>query len=94
MTEDIATEQAIALPEITDNNRRVVVEHTLGRMKGVMQIVGLRSEVQGAMPEFHPEMEMGDHSGPISLVGVKRSYYLYREITTPEQTKQFDVRQR
>jgi hypothetical protein len=84
MTNDIESEPAIALPELQDN-RRVVLEHVRGRLKGILQICGLRSEVEGPMEDYHADVDLGDHRGPASLIGVKRSYWLYREIYKPEK---------
>jgi hypothetical protein len=65
-------------------DKRIVLENTNGVMAGVFQIMGLESDAPKPLPEFVPEVEMRDHIGPASLIGVKRSHVLYREIFTPE----------
>jgi hypothetical protein len=64
---------------------RVVLEHITGRLKGIHSIVGLVSDAPSPLPEFVESVEMQDHSAPTSLVAVKRSYVLYREIYKPER---------
>ena len=76
---------------------RIVLEHTRGKMAGIHSICGLKWD--GPAPEFLDAVELIDNPrmrepGPVCLVAAKRSYLLYRQIRTPEDTKQFDARQR
>ena len=76
---------------------RVVLEHTRGKMKGVHSICGLKWD--GPALEFLDAVELIDNPrmrepGPVCLVACKRSFLLYRQIRTPEQTKEFHEAQR
>lgn len=88
MTNDTETAPALALPEL-EHDLRIVLEHTTGRMKGIHSICGRQSELKGAaLPEIVDAVHMIDSPemrtpGPVSLVAVKRSYVLYRQIYTP-----------
>jgi hypothetical protein len=75
---------------------RIVLEHTSGILKGIHSICGLAKDAPSPLPEFNPEVDMRDHTAPVSLVVVKRSYVLYREVTTPEMQngKSFNKGQR
>lgn len=75
-------------------DKRIVLEHTSGLMNGLHSILGLESEAPSPLQEFVPDVDMKDHHAPCSLVAVKRSYVLYRELMLPEQTKAFDRSQR
>jgi hypothetical protein len=71
-------------------DKRIVLEHTRGRMKGIHSICGLKSEATAPLPEILDAVEMIDspsmrEPGPVSLVAEKRSYTLYRQIYTPEK---------
>jgi len=74
-------------------DKRVVLEHTSGKLKGVHSICGLAKDAPQPLPEFNAEVEMQDHVGPVCLVAVKRSYVLYREIAPKQGQKEFDRRQ-
>lgn len=68
---------------------RVVLEHTTGYMKGIHSIVGVKEEGQ-ELPEILDATALIDNPrmrtpGPVSLVAVKRSYVLYRQIYAPTQ---------
>jgi hypothetical protein len=78
------------------DDKRIVLEHRAGRLKGVHSIVGLQSEAPNPLPEFVPEVDLQDHTAPTCLVGVKRSYVLYREVVEPEKQngKNFNEAQR
>ena len=80
-------------PIFSDENKRIVLEHTTGIMKGIHSICGLRKDAPTPLPEFNPEVEMRDHIGAVSLVAQKRSYVLYREVYGPPAQKSFDKRQ-
>lgn len=81
---------------MSERSRRIVLEHTNGRLKGIHSIVGLECDAPHPLPEFVEDVDMLDHHAPTCLVGVKRSYVLYREVTNPEnsQQKHFDKDQR
>lgn len=88
------------LPEIT-SDLRIVLEHTEGRMKGIHSICGRKSTAISPLPEILDAVDMVDAPsmrtpGPVCLVAVKRSYVLYRQITTPEMQngKSFNRSQR
>jgi hypothetical protein len=68
---------------VTEFDKRIVLEHTTGKFKGIHSICGLRSDAPDPLPEFTPDVDMHDHTGPVSLVEVKRTYVLYREIYKP-----------
>ena len=58
-------------------------------MVGIHSICGLESHVPRPLPELVDTVEMIDapsmrEPGPASLVAVKRSYILYRQIVTPD----------
>ena len=76
---------------------RVVLEHTLGHMKGIHSICGLTWD--GPAPTLLDAVELIDNPrmrepGPVCLVAAKRSYLLYRQIQTVEQTTEFHEAQR
>ena len=56
--------------------KRIVLQHP----DGMMEIIGM-SEVQ-------PPDLISTPGGPINLVAVKRSYYLYRPVMSPSETMQ------
>lgn len=84
---------------------RIVLEHTKGHMAGIHSICGLKEKVEGPLPEIVDTTEMIDSPrmrtpGPASLVAVKRSFTLYREIYMPSEMQgraqpdaPFDARQ-
>ncbi len=84
---------------------RLVLEHTKGHMAGVHSICGVIEEKDKPLAEIYDTTVLIDSPrmrtpGPASLVAVKRSYTLYREIYTPTQMQgraqpnaPFDVRQ-
>lgn len=68
-------------------------------MKGIHSICGLKSNAVQPLPEILDAVEMIDspgmrEPGPVCLVAAKRRYMLYRQISTPEQTKTFHEAQR
>lgn len=72
----------------TTTDKRIVLYHTVGPMKGIHSICGLKSEALSPLPEILDATEMIDSPrmrtpGPVSLVAEKRSYTLYRQIYTP-----------
>jgi len=78
----------LKMPAI-EQDYRIVLEHTVGPMAGVHSICGLKSTAVQPLPEFLDAAEMIDAPsmrtpGPVSLVTVKRSYVLYRQVVTPE----------
>lgn len=87
-------------PVLRDENKRIVLEHTTGMLAGCHSIQGLQRDAPDPLPEILPSVKMIDHEGPASLVAVKRSYVLYREIYAPSQMQgrvqpgaPFDARQ-
>ena len=68
---------------------RVVIEHTQGTRAGLHQILGTVDQVKADMqvaelPGFIADISFGDRINSASLVGINRSYVLYRELITPE----------
>ena len=80
---------------LTKRDKRIVIEHTSGRLAGLHSIAGLESELTG-LPEFVEDVDMQDHTASASLVAVKRSHVLYRELIEPVNSNQkhFDRGQR
>jgi len=76
-----------------DSNKRIVLEHTKGRMKGIHSICGLKSAAVQPLPEVLDIVEMIDSPAMrepglgelASLVAEKRSYTLYRQIYKPTE---------
>jgi hypothetical protein len=73
-------------------DKRIVLEQTRGRLKGVHSICGLKSQATDPLPEILDAVDMIDspamrEPGPVSLVAEKRSYTLYRQIFTPDMQK-------
>ena len=78
---------------------RIVLEHTKGHMKGIHSICGRADEVEGALPELVDTTVLIDSPrmrtpGPASLIAVKRSYVLYREIFMPDALGTFHAEQK
>ena len=72
---------------------KVVLQHTTGPMAGMCRIMGTVNDAPDPLPAFLPEVDMLSHHAPVSLVGVKRSYVLYREVIDPEMNKIFHENQ-
>lgn len=96
----------LVMPVLEGSNPRIVLEHMHGPMKGIHSICGLKSAAASPLPEIVDSVDMVDNPrmrtpGPASLVAVKRSYVLYRQIYTPNKMvgraqvgAPFDERQR
>jgi hypothetical protein len=84
MTQTETSDQARAVPALTNDNLRIVVEHTVGPLRGIHSIVCLKRDAPDPLPEIVEPTETRQHV-PVSLVAVKRSYVLYREIYKPER---------
>lgn len=87
----------IVMPTVPAMRRRVVLEHTCGPHKGLMQIMGTTDDIDGAQPpavtdEF--EISPWKRRGVAGLVRSNARFVLYREITAPEGLGTFDRRQR
>jgi len=96
--DDITPESQTLMPAI-EHDARIVLEHTHGPMNGIHSICGLKSAAIQPLPEFLDTVDLIDAPsmrtpGPVSLVAVKRRFVLYRQISTPEQTKTFNKSQR
>lgn len=99
------TTKDLRMPERLRDDKRIVLEHTRGPMKGIHSICGLKSQALNPLPEILDAVDMIDSPsmrtpGPVSLVAEKRSYTLYRQIYTPakmlgraQQGAPFDGRQ-
>lgn len=79
-------------------NKRIVIEHTQGRLKGLSQILGTDDQLKAGLrtsdlPVFLASVELGDHQGACSLITVKARYVLYRETFGPPQLKEFNAEQ-
>jgi hypothetical protein len=77
---------------------RVVLEHTQGARAGLLTILGTTEAIKAGMavselPSFIDGINFGDHTNGASLVAVKRSYVLYRELMTPDGLKSFNPAQ-
>lgn len=77
------------MPALSAGSRRVVLQHTQGRMAGVHSICGLAERAVKPLPEFLDTVDLIDTPsmrtpGPVGLVAVKPRYVLYRQIFTPE----------
>lgn len=73
---------------IVEQDLRIVLEHTTGRMKGIHSICGLKSLSISPLPEILDSVDMIDspsmrEPGPVSMVAVKKRYVLYRQIFAP-----------
>lgn len=85
---DIAEE--FRMPELSgQDDKRIVLEHTVGPLKGVHSICMRTSDAPSPLPELAMAEEMIDSPrmrlpGPVGLVAVKPRYVLYRQIVTPE----------
>ena len=77
--------------------KRIVVEHTEGPFKGLMQITGTTDDFDGQSPPpitTEPFMiQPGQRMAIAGLVAAKRTYLLYREITKPDGLKSFHEHQ-
>lgn len=88
------------MPEISNRGQRIVLEHTQGPHKGLMQIKGLVSDLGLPAGEAPPPLtdeftiEPGTRQGQASLVRVSPRAFYYREITAPAGLGTFDRRQR
>lgn len=69
-------------------DKRIVLQHISGRLAGIHSIQGLESNAPHPLQEYVEEAWMMDHHAPACLVGVKRSYVLYRELIIPENSQQ------
>lgn len=62
-------------------DKRIVLQHTQGPLKGVHEILGLRSDLAGPPPEVMPSGVT--HRGRVitgaSLLKVTRTHWLYSE---------------
>lgn len=84
------------MPAVAASNRRIVLEHRSGVMKGIFNITGLESDAPRPLPDYNPEVMMRDHVAPVCLVAVRPRFVLYREVVTPEMQngKTFNEAQR
>lgn len=87
--DDIA-QKDFEMPPIEFGNKRIVLEHTKGRLQGIHSICGLQRDIKGTLPEVLDAVELIDapsmrEPGPVSLVAVKSRYALYRQIYTPTE---------
>lgn len=78
---------------------RVVLEHTQGSWAGILQILGTVEQVKESMqvaelPSYIADINFGDRTNGASLVTMKRSYVLYREIIAPIGLGRFDPAQK
>lgn len=78
------------MPDIGNDDKRIVLEHTTGHMQGVHSICGLKSTAISPLPEILDTVDMVDAPsmrtpGPASMVAVKRKYVLYRQIYAPQK---------
>lgn len=61
-------------------DKRVVVQHTKGRLAGLWRILGAVSELKGKpLPTYTENVDFITHKGSCSLVQIKGRYVLYRE---------------
>lgn len=75
-----------SLPELVLSPRRgkVVLEHTTGPLKGMFRITGDSADAPDPYPTYVAEVDMLSHFAPASLVAIKRSHVLYREVADPD----------
>lgn len=78
--------------------KRIVIEHTAGRLKGMMQILGTDDQLKKGMevaelPTFLTPLDFGDHQGAASLITVTPRYAFYRETWGPLDLKSFNPEQ-
>lgn len=71
----------------TKFDKRIVLAHKTGIMAGVFSICGRRSEIQGELALYNPEVNMRDHKAPAALVEHRKRYVLYVEVVEPAATK-------
>jgi hypothetical protein len=64
--------------------KRVVLEHTIGPLAGLRQIVGLLGDTDTPASSVS-NVRIGDHVGTATLVHVKPRYVLYQEAPPQEQ---------
>ncbi len=77
-------------------DKRVVVAHNRGRLKGLHQIIGYARSADDQLAFIEaaglstsvPNADLGDHHGTIDLVTVKPRFVLYREPVVPEGTRE------
>lgn len=93
-TPDIDTPSLPPLATLRASGRgKVVLQHTTGPMAGMMRIMGNVADAPDPLPDFIPEVDMLSHHAPVGIIGIKRSYVLYREVMDPEMNKMFDEAQ-
>ena len=71
-----------------EDSVRIVLEHTRGTWSGMRQILGTVDQVKASLqvdelPSYIANLNFGDRVNGASLVAVKRSYILYRELIAP-----------
>lgn len=92
----IDSEHIVETPTFSTGPRRgkVVVQHTTGPLTGMFRIMGDQKDAPDPYPGFLPEVHMVTHVAPVGLVGVRRSYVLYREVIDPKNGTSFHKGQR
>jgi len=93
MTDTLSTPEAILSP----SNLRIVLQHTTGPHKGLMQIMGTSQQFGGeSLPACTDVFDIQPHArkGVAGLVRVARRFALYREIDSPVDPTDFIDRSR
>ena len=63
-----------------DFDKRIVVQHTKGRLSGLWRIMGAQSELEGRpLPPYTDNVDFITHKGSCSLISIRTRYVLYRE---------------
>lgn len=60
--------------------KRIVLQHTTGRLGGLYRIMGCEDEAPKPLPALCPNVDMLTHFADTALVATKRTYHLYREL--------------